>query len=75
MSSQNVLDLQAEVARLKTEIQGLKDEGEEISISDYLLTRLEQLGVKVSCRWNVSVLYVFTNVAFSICLVYLGISI
>ncbi|KIM89288.1 hypothetical protein PILCRDRAFT_219466 [Piloderma croceum F 1598] len=46
MSSQDVPALQAEVARLQTEIHALRDGGEEITIPNYLLTRLEQLGVK-----------------------------
>jgi hypothetical protein len=42
MSSQHVASLQSEVQAL--EYGG----GEQITISDYLLTRLEQLGVRVS---------------------------
>ncbi|KAH7927614.1 pyruvate decarboxylase [Leucogyrophana mollusca] len=43
-------DLQAEVNKLQHELQALKvqhhsDDGEQITISEYLLTRLEQLGV------------------------------
>jgi hypothetical protein len=51
MSSQDVPTLQAEVARLQTEIHALRDGGEEITISNYLLTRLEQLSVKVRLCW------------------------
>ena len=43
-------DLQSEVARLRHELQALtadrKDE-EQITVANYLLTRLEQLGVSV----------------------------
>lgn len=46
MSAQDVSALQAEVARLHTEIRALKVGGDEITIADYLLKRLEQLGVK-----------------------------
>jgi hypothetical protein len=48
MSSQDVSSLQAEVSRLHAELQALKVGGEQITIADYLLKRLEQLGVKVS---------------------------
>lgn len=48
MSAKDVSALQAEVARLHTEIRALKVGGDEITIADYLLKRLEQLGVKVS---------------------------
>jgi hypothetical protein len=75
MSSQNMTDLQAEVARLQTELHALKDGHEEIAISDYLLTRLAQLGVKVSVRSDAGGLYFPMIVSFSICLVCLGISI
>ena len=48
MSLQDVPSLQAQVVSLQTEIQALKVGGEQITIADYLLKRLEQLGVKVS---------------------------
>jgi pyruvate decarboxylase len=46
MSSQNATSLQDQVNRLQSEVQALKRGGEQITISNYLLTRLEQLGVK-----------------------------
>jgi pyruvate decarboxylase len=46
MSSQDVPSLQAKVSRLHAELQALKVGGEQITIADYLLKRLEQLGVK-----------------------------
>jgi hypothetical protein len=66
MSSQDVPALQAEVARLQTEIHALRDGGEEITIPNYLLTRLEQLGVKVRLRWHSGGLWFLT--VNSICL-------
>ena len=47
MSQQYVSSLEAEVARLQAEIQALHVSEEQITIADYLLKRLEQLGVKV----------------------------
>lgn len=54
MSQQYVPSLEAEVARLQAEIQALHVSEEQITIADYLLKRLEQLGVKVSssCKLN-----------------------
>lgn len=43
----DVESLQAEIKRLQSELQGLDVGGEKITVADYLLTRLEQLGVKV----------------------------
>jgi len=42
--------LQAEVNRLKLEVKALQveDRSEDIYLGNYLLTRLEQLGVKAS---------------------------
>lgn len=44
-------DLQSEVARLRNELHSLAavggEDDEQITVSDYLLTRLEQLGVTV----------------------------
>ncbi|KAG5349535.1 hypothetical protein C0989_003292 [Termitomyces sp. Mn162] len=46
MSRQSTAALQAEIHRLKLEVHGLKtQQGSEISVGNYLLTRLEQLGV------------------------------
>ncbi|KAG6901008.1 hypothetical protein C0995_002540 [Termitomyces sp. Mi166 len=46
MSRQSTAALQAEVHRLKLEVHSLKtQQGSEISVGNYLLTRLEQLGV------------------------------
>ncbi|KAG6861625.1 hypothetical protein C0995_014064 [Termitomyces sp. Mi166 len=46
MSAQSTAALQAEIHRLKLEVHSLKTEqGSEISIGNYLLARLEQLGV------------------------------
>lgn len=45
-----VTELQSEVAKLRNELQSLQVEGkddEQITVSDYLLARLEQLGVTV----------------------------
>lgn len=49
MTTQASAALQAEVNRLQLEVQSLKVEqgSEHISIGNYLLTRLEQLGVTV----------------------------
>lgn len=46
-SSDDVRSLQAEITKLQTELQGLKVGGEDITVADYLLKRLEQLGLKV----------------------------
>jgi hypothetical protein len=56
MTTQASAALQAEVNRLQLEIQSLKVEqgSEQISIGNYLLSRLEQLGVTV--RGTISVL-------------------
>lgn len=43
----DVKSLEAEVKRLRSELQTLDVGGEKITISEYLLKRLEQLGVKV----------------------------
>jgi pyruvate decarboxylase len=50
MSELDVQSLQAEVNRLKLEVNALKveDRSEQIFIGNYLLARLEQLGVKAS---------------------------
>ena len=44
-------DLQSEVARLRDELHSLStienEDDEQITVADYLLTRLEQLGVAV----------------------------
>lgn len=48
--STDVASLQAEVKRLESELQALNVGGEQITISEYLLKRLEQLGVKVNSR-------------------------
>ncbi|KAG5727919.1 putative pyruvate decarboxylase C13A11.06 [Termitomyces sp. T112] len=46
MSSQSTAALEAEIHRLKLEVHSLKTQhGSEISVGNYLLTRLEQLGV------------------------------
>lgn len=46
MSDQTVASLQSQVAHLQSQVYSLKHGGEQITISNYLLTRLQQLGVK-----------------------------
>lgn len=49
MSKQSTAALEAEIHRLNLEVHTLKaQQGSEISVGNYLLTRLEQLGVTVS---------------------------
>lgn len=56
MSSQSVASLQASVNRLKHELATMKvddqipEAGESLTVADYLLERLTQLGVTVSTR-------------------------
>jgi len=54
MASQSTTALEAEIHRLQLELHTLKREqgsDETITVGNYLLARLEQLGVKVSFRW------------------------
>jgi hypothetical protein len=47
-SSQNIATIKSKVTHLKTEVPALKYAGEQVTIANYLLTRLKQLGVKVT---------------------------
>ena len=57
MASQSTAALEAEIHRLQHELNTLKqDQGSEtITVGNYLLARLEQLGVKVRSNWLSSV--------------------
>lgn len=70
----DIESLQAEVKRLQSELQTLDVGGEKITISEYLLKRLEQLGVKVCTAFilHISPLHLDW---YSICLVCPAISI
>jgi pyruvate decarboxylase len=76
MSSQSNTALQTEVDRLRVELQTMKGEQKaaKISIGNYILSRLEQLGVTVSFMVSAA-----TNIVFiyygSPCLVFLATSI
>lgn len=47
-ASNDVHALQSEIVKLQTELDSIKTGGEEITVANYLLARLEQIGVKVS---------------------------
>jgi len=67
--------LNAEIDRLRLEVHNLKGESgaQNISIGNYLLARLEQLGVKV-LKMNSFVQEVYYPSYFSLCLVFREIS-
>ena len=53
MASQQTTALETEIHRLQLELHTLKREqgSETITVGNYLLARLEQLGVKVRSNW------------------------
>jgi hypothetical protein len=73
MSTKSVAALQAEVDRLKADLQSMKEEerSEPISIGNYILARLAQLGVNVSLMRSATLCRSLMLRCTSLCLVYL----
>lgn len=72
-ASNDVHTLQSEIVKLQTELDSLRTGGEEITIANYLLARLQQMGVKV--RFSYHDLSLSCSLPLSICSESLEISI